>query len=179
MNIVTKAAITALSIVALTFGGAPAANAGKPATTSAITITLDADGTSFPVVAAASDWSKNTGITVVAGDCTGANCIHFKSIVNAIPCDYHVFVNGCAYPLADGSCQVEIYESVVGRANLAALITKHEAGHCIFWYGGLAVSYHLPEDPHALMSATHSGSPSKKEANLTNIDRTFTRSLFG
>ena len=67
--------------------------------------------------------------------------------------------------------------TTLGRGYLDDLVTKHEGGHCIWSYLGISQSYHLPDTPHALMSATHSGAPSKKEATLTNTDRSFTRSL--
>lgn len=176
MNIF-KGVLAVAAAVALTFTGATVASAG-PAHAATVTITFDADGTPLPVAAAAADWSKSTDISVVTGDCTGPNCVHFKIITNAVPCNYHVFINGCAYSLSDGSCQVEVYSGVLGRPYFEALVTKHEAGHCIFKFGGKAVSFHLPDSPHALMSANQPGDPGKKDSTLTSIDREFTRSLF-
>jgi len=115
----------------------------------------------------------------VTGDCTGLRCVRFK-VVEGIPCNWDSAVGGCAYRLDDGSCQVEVASYKLknpARSWVDELITSHEAGHCIWSYGGKSTAFHLPEDPHALMSPTHSGSPSKHEAKLTRHDRAFTRTL--
>ncbi len=166
--------------LALVFGFATPAQA-------ATTITLDADGARLsngqilPTAEAAADWSKNTDVTVVAGECTtGKYCVHFK-IVDGFPCGKGVA--GCAYGIADGSCQVELskarlsYVVTHNRIWLDDLLVKHEAGHCIFRAGGIAQSYHLP-DPGALMYFEQPSNPTRQEATLSNADRTFTRTLF-
>lgn len=145
------------------------------------TFTLDSNpGTTppLPLAAAAADWSKNTGITVVVGDCTtGKYCIHFKTVPFA--CNIGS-ASGCAYGLSDGSCQVEVDQWVANRQDTAytdELVTKHEAGHCIFRALGWSGSSHLPDSPNALMSASGPISPTLKEATLTSVDRRFTRDL--
>jgi len=165
-----------LFAVGLSVVAAQPANAVQPAAVTAV-IVLDADGSGLPVAEAATDWSKNTGISVVTGDCTGTKCVHFK-VVN-FACGYGAPVGGCAYRVADGSCQVEVSVWVWDKSwsRLDELVTKHEAGHCIWSYGGISQSYHLPEVPHALMSATHSSSPSVKESTLYVTDRKFTQGL--
>ena len=177
-----KAAITAFAAIALTLGVSAPAQAGKPAPAAAATLVFDADGSNLSVAAAAADWSKGTGITVVTGDCTGTKCVHFKVIPTTgttWPCKQFGlgFHYGCAYSLSDGGCQVEVAANVFGRGHLELMVTKHEAGHCVFKYGGKAVSFHLPDSPHALMSATQPGAPKKKDAMLTTIDRNFTKTL--
>lgn len=174
-----KAIFAVLAAVLLTLSGAMTATAAPPRAAATAPFILDADGTTLPLAAAAADWSKNTGITVTTGDCTGANCIHFKVVQTS--CGIGA-ASGCAYRLGDGSCQVEVDQWVADRGNTAytdELVTKHEAGHCIWSYLGISQSYHLPEEPHALMSATHSTSPSLKDATLTSTDRRFTKSLVG
>jgi hypothetical protein len=168
-------ALSAALVFAFLLGGASPASA-------ATTITFDADGSAVSAAASAADWSKGTGITVVTGNCTGTKCVHFKVIPNTgtdWPCKqfglpYHA---GCAYRIADGGCQVEVAANVFGRGYLELMVTKHEAGHCVFSYGGKAVSFHLPDQPHALMSAVQPGDPSKRDATLTTTDRDFTKTL--
>jgi len=161
-----------LFAVGLSVVGAQPANA-------AAVIVLDADGSPLTaqIAEAATDWSKNTGITVVTGDCTGTKCVHFKVVDFA--CGYGAPVGGCAYRVADGSCQVEMSVWVWNQnwKRIDELVTKHEAGHCIWSYGGITQNFHLPESPHALMSATHSSSPSVKESTLYSTDRKFTQGL--
>ena len=169
-----------LGAVALTLTGATAVTAAPPANAAAVTITFDADGSGLPTAAAATDWSKNTNITVLAGECTtGINCVHFK--LADFPCGRGAPVGGCAYGIADCSCQVEvgrwIFSSGPNREYLDDLIVKHEGGHCIFRAGGISQSFHIA-DSRALMSAVQSSSPTRQQATLTSIDRSFTRDLF-
>lgn len=166
-----KFAIALLAAAALTLGGgATVATAAEERV-----ITFDPGETSLPIEAAAADWSKNTDIDVVVGACTGPDCVHFR-VVDGIPCSWDSAVGGCAYPLADGSCQVDI-APYVNLGYTVDLVTRHEAGHCIFWFGGERVNYHLPES-RALMSATHDSATTKGKAGLTSIDRAFTRDLY-
>jgi hypothetical protein len=179
MKKITKLALIAVTAAGLTFAGAAA-----PASATHVTITLDADGsTLLPLAAAAADWSKNTNVRVVTGDCTGTRCVHFKEVTGTacLTRGAPSGTQGCAYRLTDGSCQVEVSTgrfSWPGREYLDDLITKHEAGHCIFSYGGKSTAFHLPDSPHALMSAVQSGSPTRQEATLTSVDRSFTRTLY-
>ncbi len=153
-----------------------------PAHAATATFTFDTDGTTLPLAAAAADWSKNTDIAAVVGECTTGNkCVHFKVIPKGTgqPCST-ANVAGCAYRLGDGSCQVEVsgyYLSLPGTENLAKLVTTHEAGHCIWSAGGKAMSFHL-SDPNALMYHETEIRPSRHDANLTSVDRSFTRTLF-
>jgi hypothetical protein len=179
MTSALKVLLSLVAAVLLTLVGTVPATAAPPRAAATVQFTLDADGTTLPLAAAAVDWSKNTGISVVVGDCTGANCIHFKVVQTS--CGIGA-ASGCAYRISDGSCQVEVDQWVADRGNTAytdELVTKHEAGHCIWSYLGVSQSYHLPDEPHALMSATHSTSPSLKDATLTSTDRRFTKSLVG
>lgn len=157
----------------LTTAALAIALAGPPQPVDIFTLS-DSSGV-LPVAEAAADWSKNTDITVNVGECTGLNCIHLQVVPFA--CGYGWPVGGCAYRLEDGSCNVEVSQSVVSRGGyLDDLVTKHEAGHCI-WRGlGYSQSAHL-SDPRALMSASHSSSPTRQEATLSSIDRRFTRDL--
>ena len=122
-------------------------------------------------VAGAKSSSRSSSNSTSSSRATGGNARAAGGNANAA---------GCAYRLSDGSCQVEVDQEKIafpGREYLDDLITKHEAGHCIFSYGGLAVSYHL-SDPRALMYSTQPTTPTKAQATLTSIDRSFTRGLY-
>lgn len=174
-------AIIAALVIALIALTATPAHAAKPAPApSATTITLDGDA-SLPLADVARDWSKNTGVKVVVGPCSGTNCVHF-TILETIPCASGGIivgtVGGCAHASADpGACQVDLYgPSLRSNANLALYITKHEAGHCVYWFGG-AGFIHL-NSTRALMKDGFAGIPTPQDTALTSEDRRFALNLF-
>jgi hypothetical protein len=179
MKIMKRVGVVLLAVGLTVASVAPAA-AGQAV---GPTFTFNAQTTGLPTAAAAADWSKSTGITAVSGSCTyGATCIRFEFV--SFACGQNAPVAGCAYVKSDGIgswCQVDISQwarnRMVDAIWLDDLVTKHEAGHCIFRALGYSGSAHL--DPPALMAASQPTYPTKREATLYSTDRAFTRSLVG
>lgn len=156
---------------------AQAARAADPA----VTITVDGDPSVLPLVEAAEDWSIRTGVNVVVGPCSGAYCVHVVIVDQPCPSGGVVigFVGGCARGSSDpGACEVQFNDDLLtGDALLRLYVTKHEIGHCVYWFGG-AGFIHL-DSKRALMKDGLAGYPSANETNLTAEDRKFAAALFG
>jgi hypothetical protein len=177
----TRMLIGALVAVLIAALGVMPAHAAKPTPPSNVTITLDGDP-SLPLADVARDWSKNTGVTVKVGPCSGPNCIHITVVDN--PCSTggvsFGMTGGCAMGSEDpGACKVLINRQLLppnGWWSTLLYATKHEVGHCIYWFGG-AGFIHL-NSTRALMKAGFAGVPTAQDTSLTAEDRRFSLNLF-
>ena len=142
--------------------------------TSGPVITLDSTtGAGLPLQEVATDWSKNTGVTVVVAPCSGPLCITFSRPLAV--CGLTIVINpppGCAHPGVSGSCHNEIVNWISG--SLLLRVTLHEVGHCIYWFGG-AGFVHL-DSRNAVMNPT--GDYGSGPVRLTSADRRFAKALF-
>lgn len=79
----------------------------------------------------ANAWSKNTGVAVALGSCSGARCIHVTVETRTCAIDSQAF--GCTSLNADGSYKVTVSTAVMdfyGRTTQFNVL-GHEVGHGI------------------------------------------------
>lgn len=138
----------------------------------------------YPLQEVAEDWSLRTGVTVIVAPCTGDNCIHIVTVDTPCADDSIIigFRGGCAQGSADpGACEIQLNDDLLYRddpyytTTLALYVTKHEVGHCIYWFGG-AGFIHL-DSTRAVMSDGSDGFPTEHQIRLTSEDRKFAQDL--
>lgn len=131
-----------LAFTALSAIGGGVAYAARPAP--AVTFQLVApDFPASDVQDVAADWSKGTGVAVeVVDSCSGPYCIH--AVWTDFACGQAW--GGCAQPVGDGSCLVQVATWTLDYGELGILAQlKHEVGHCV-WGPVLGYSFHMDLD---------------------------------
>lgn len=179
-----RAIVAALLVAAAVVVYSPPAQAARA--TDKPVITIDGGTSGADVANIAADWSKNTGVTVVPGECTGQeDCVTITVLPPGVaPCGVVLdmgTVNGCAQDhQATQTCDVTINNTIANDYLTFLYVAKHEVGHCIWALGPATPWYGHLDDKRAIMYAQMLGYPQHlSDATLTSVDRSWSRSLFG
>lgn len=130
--------VAALAALALVASAAPLATAAAKRPTLSAPVVFTVDLRSPEITAAqeaAAAWSKNTGVQLVFGDCSGPRCLHLEHVALADSyCADIPNAAGCREYLADGSQAIQLMDPTFFDGyhySYQLSVVEHEFGHGI------------------------------------------------